>query len=245
VERYFALYAAKDVGGLMSMWSEKSPDYASLKQNLQREFAAENTSFNPPAISRIKVEVEKVNLRATVNRTTIDLKSDQRREQRIARNFGFVREDGKWKVWRYAPAENDLAEALADAKTDTEQDQLLVEEKDLVTAELVGALNDHSSRLTNQGNHSKALESFKLALGLGEQIGDQNGVSDALNGAGYVHWLKGNYAHALELYQKGLAIRETQEDKFGAAGVLNRIGTVYRAQGDNDLAAQYYRITCQ
>jgi hypothetical protein len=33
VEKYFALYAGKDLEGLRGLWSEKSPDYASLKQN--------------------------------------------------------------------------------------------------------------------------------------------------------------------------------------------------------------------
>src|SRR5262245_37975919 len=45
VEKYFALYAGKDLEGLMSLWSEKSPDHASFKQSLQRLFAAENYSF--------------------------------------------------------------------------------------------------------------------------------------------------------------------------------------------------------
>jgi hypothetical protein len=82
---------------------------------LQREFATENTSFNFPAISQVKMEGGKVSLRATVTRSAINLKSNQKREQRIARNLAFVREDGKWKIWRYAPAEDDLAEALANA----------------------------------------------------------------------------------------------------------------------------------
>ncbi len=241
VEQYFTLYAAKDLDGLMSLWSEKSPDYASHKQNLQRQFATENISFNLPAISHVKVEGEKVSLRATVNRIAIDLKSNEKREQRSARKFAFVCEDGKWKIWRYAPAENDLAEALADAKTETERAQLLVEEKDLVTAELVRALMAYSSRLADQGNYSKALASYNLALGLGEQIGDQNGISAALTGIGMVHSLQGNFVQALELFRKGLAIQETQKNKFGTPFILNNFGMVYRALGDYDLAAQYYR----
>src|SRR5262249_38189940 len=39
VEKYFALYAAKDLGGLMNLWSEKSPDLESRKQATQKLFA--------------------------------------------------------------------------------------------------------------------------------------------------------------------------------------------------------------
>jgi len=99
VEKYFVLYAAEDLDGVMSLWSEKSPDYASLKQNLQRQFATEDFSFSDPMISRVKVESEKASLRAMTNLTAVNLKSSQKREQRIVRNFAFVREEGKWKVW--------------------------------------------------------------------------------------------------------------------------------------------------
>src|SRR5215510_7095082 len=56
VEKYFALYAAKDLGGLMGLWSEKSPDYSSLKQNLERQFATESYSLGLLTISRFKAE---------------------------------------------------------------------------------------------------------------------------------------------------------------------------------------------
>ena len=45
VEKYFALYTGKDLDGLMSLWSEKFPDYASLKQNLQRHDWLERSTW--------------------------------------------------------------------------------------------------------------------------------------------------------------------------------------------------------
>src|SRR5262245_23939900 len=78
VEQYFALYAGKDLDGLLSLWSEKSPEYASLKQSLQGQVASENNSVSLPAISRVKVEGEKASLRATINRTVTDPKSNRK-----------------------------------------------------------------------------------------------------------------------------------------------------------------------
>src|SRR5215813_8170246 len=136
VEKYFALYAAKDIDGLMNLWSRQAPDYTSFKQDLERQFKTGDHLFSLPTISRVKVEGEKVSLRATANLTAVNLKSDQKRERRIARNMAFIMEDGKWKVWRCAAAENDLSEALAMAKTEAERSGLLAEEKELVTSEL-------------------------------------------------------------------------------------------------------------
>src|SRR5262249_27518132 len=84
VEKYFALHAAKNLDALMSLWSEKSPDAASLRQNLQRQFATEDYRLSLPAISRLKVEGERASLRATVHLTATDLKSKQQREQHMA-----------------------------------------------------------------------------------------------------------------------------------------------------------------
>src|SRR5215470_15174561 len=75
VEKYFMLCANKDLEGLMGLWSGKSPDSASLKLELHRQFAAEDSSFSLPTISRVKVEGERASLRATVNLTAINLKN--------------------------------------------------------------------------------------------------------------------------------------------------------------------------
>jgi tetratricopeptide (TPR) repeat protein len=202
VEKYFVLYAAEDLDGLISLWSEKSPDYASLKQNLQRQFTTEDFSFSDPLISRVKVEIEKAGLRVMTNLTAINLKNNQKREQRIVRNFAFVKEDGQWKVWRAVPAEDDLAEALAKAKTEAEGDRLLIEEKDLVTAELVRALGSQGDRLYVQGSFSQALAIYTRTQSIAEQIGDQRGIASALSDIGNIHRSQGNYTQALEYYRK-------------------------------------------
>src|SRR5215475_14288537 len=142
VGKYFTLYAGKDLEGLMSLWSEKSPDYASFKQSLESEFAAEDSSFSLPAISRLKLEGERAILRATADLTTTNLKTRRKRELREARNFVLVSERGNWKVWRSAPAEIELADELAKSKTEEERASLLAEEKELVSTELVLALGD-------------------------------------------------------------------------------------------------------
>src|SRR3712207_5037744 len=62
VAQYFARYAAEDLDGVMSLWSEKSPHYAALRQRLQSQFAAEDCSFGDPVISRLREEGEKASL---------------------------------------------------------------------------------------------------------------------------------------------------------------------------------------
>jgi CHAT domain-containing protein/tetratricopeptide (TPR) repeat protein len=240
-EKYFALYSAEDLGAVSGLWSEKSPDYASLKQNLQRQFATEDLSFSVPVISRVKVEAEKASLRAITNLTAINLKSSQKREQRVVHNFAFVSEDGKWKVWRSAPAEEDLAEALLKAKTEAERTELLAGEKELVTGDLVRALNNQGDRFSNQGEHPQAMRVYTLANSLAEQIGDRSEIARTRHNLGHVHRLQGNFAQAMENFRKGLAINEALGKQEGIARSLLGIGMVHWLQGDFTQALVDYR----
>ncbi|MCI0391915.1 MAG: CHAT domain-containing protein [Acidobacteria bacterium] len=232
VEKYFILYAGKDLDGLLSLWSEKSPDYASFKQELQERFANDDFSFGIPAISRLKVEGERASLRATADLTAINLRSRQKRELRIARNIALVREDGKWKVWRSAPAENDLAEVLAKSKTEAERAGLLADEKELASPELALALSYQGDRFYAQGDYSQALSIYRLEQSLVNQIGDKAGIARAFNDIGGVHLMQGDYALALEAFQMALTMSESQGNKASIGGVLHNIGLVQLSQGD-------------
>jgi CHAT domain-containing protein/Tfp pilus assembly protein PilF len=241
VEKYFALYAGKDLEGLMSLWSEKSPDHVSFKQSLRRQFAAESYCFSLPEISRLKVEGERASLRATVNLTAVNLKNNQKREQRIARNFALVSEDGKWKVWRSAAAENDLAEALAKSETEAERAGLLAEEKELAPSELALALGDQGDRFYNQGAYPEALSIYRLEQSLAYQIGSEAGVARALNQIGNVHLQQGGYAQALESFQTSLTMSESLDDKAVIACALTGVGLVHLEQGDYAQALELFQ----
>ncbi len=239
VEKYYMLYASENLDGMMSLWSERSPDYASFKQNLHGQFAAENYSFGPTAISRVKVEGEKASLRTTINRTITDLKNNQKREQRMIRNFAFVGEEGQWKIWRDVPAEDDLAEALAKAKTEAEREGLLVEEKELMTAELSQALNKQGRKYFVRGDYTRALAIYHQSQNLAEQFGDKAGIANALIGIGDVYIEQGDFAPALARTQQGLALHESLGNNAGVATALRNIGWVYIRLDDYTQALDY------
>jgi CHAT domain-containing protein/Tfp pilus assembly protein PilF len=241
VEKYFSLYAGKDLDGLMNLWSEKSPDYGSLKHNLQRQFATEECSFGDPMISRVKVEIEKASLRATVNQTAIDLKSGQKRELRTALNFVFVREDGNWKVWRSTPAEDDLAEALVKAGTEAERAELLAEEEELKSADLARALIDQGGRFHDRGEYPQALIFYNLGQSIAEPIGGRHEILRVLRYIGHVHRAMGNNAQAMECFQKSLAVSEALDDQAGIGLALNSIGLIHMAQGNYTQALEHYQ----
>jgi len=241
VEKFYAAYGKKDLTGVMALWSEKAPDFATTRQTMQQQLANEDFTFGSPSISRIKVEGEKAGLRVTVELTAINTKSKQQRQERMVHNLAFVKESGEWKVWRYAAAVNDLAETLVNAKSDAERGGLLAEEKELVTVELVRALNMQGNRFQDQGNYPQALGVYSLAQSIGEQIGDKAGIAGALHNIGTVHGRQGNYVQAMEHFQRSLALREELGDKAGIASSLNNIGIVHKLRGNYAQAVEYYQ----
>jgi CHAT domain-containing protein/tetratricopeptide (TPR) repeat protein len=241
VEKYFVLYGAKDLDAIMGLWSVKSPDYASHKQDLQQQFANEDFSTGDLLISRVKMEGERASLRAMTNLSAVNLKSKQKREQRLARNFALVLEDGQWKVWRSAPAQEDLAEALAKARSEAERAELLAKEKELVTVDLTRALNIQGDHYANRNEYTQAQMLYTLAYSLAEQIEDRHEIARTLHNLGHIHRLQGNFAQAIEYFQKGLAINQALGDEAAIGRTLLGIGMARWLQGDFAQALENYQ----
>jgi len=241
VERYFAACDRKDLAGAVALWSDRSPNLAAHKQSLQQLFASEELSDGHPVISRVKVEDEKARLRATIARTSINLKNRQKSERRLIINFELVKEAGGWKVWRYALAAGDLAEALVKAGNKTERAALLTEERELVTGELGRALLAQGRQSLRQASYDRAKEIYELAAEIAERCDDRNTMAGALRGVGDVHRFQGNYTSAQEHFQKSLKISEDLGNKDGIARTLIYIGMVDHAQGNYAVALEHSR----
>ncbi|HKX30380.1 MAG TPA: CHAT domain-containing tetratricopeptide repeat protein [Blastocatellia bacterium] len=241
VESYFAAYGHKDLAGVLALWNEKSPNLAAYKQNLQQQFANEDLRFGSPAFSRIKIENEQASLRVTIAVTSINLKTKQQNDLPSIRSFEFVKEAKIWKVWRSAPAADDLAEALAKTGSPTERTTLLTEEKELVTAELGPALHAKGQRLSSQGLFDQAKVLYELILELAERGANKSTLAQAHLGLMQVYNSQAKYPQALEQCQKSLKISEELGDQAGIANAISNIGVVNWMQGNFTQALEQYQ----
>src|SRR5262249_50405539 len=133
VEKYFSLYAAKDLGGLMSLWSEKSPDLESRRQAMQKLFAGyEKIEVKNPVVLRVTIEGEKARLRVDVEINAVEAKTGKPAAGSGLRKrvMECVKENGGWRVWREESAFENLASALVAPATERERDTLLADQKD-------------------------------------------------------------------------------------------------------------------
>src|SRR5262249_39325761 len=243
-EEFYASYAKKDLDGFLRLWSARAPELAARRQTMQKLFADhEKIEVKGPVIRKMAVEGEKAKLRVELEMIDIEVKTGKPAADlgKMIRALEGVKEAGAWKVWREAPAEEDLAAALALLKTEVERSALLIAEKELVTERLVREMIRRGSSLRLQGNYPEALARFRLAQKIAEQIGDKAGIASTLTNIGNVHLFQGNYAQALEHFQKSLAMSEALGDKAGIASTLRGIGNVHYSQGNHAQALEYYQ----
>ncbi|MBC7865324.1 MAG: tetratricopeptide repeat protein [Bacteroidia bacterium] len=92
----------------------------------------------------------------------------------------------------------------------------------------------------NHGNIPRALDCYEICLKTWEQIGETEGVANALNNMGYAYEQLGDFQKAMDYYQRTLLLQEKAGNKQGIALALHNIGGVYGDQNNMQKALEYY-----
>ena len=104
-------------------------------------------------------------------------------------------------------------------------------------------LLDKGGDFYDKGKWDQALEYWERANVIYEELGDKQGISNALNNIGRVYLNRGGWGQALEYFEKTLTISEELGDKQGISKALNNIGIVYRDRGEWEQALEYFEKT--
>jgi CHAT domain-containing protein/Tfp pilus assembly protein PilF len=235
---FFAAYQRKDLDGLMSLWSESSPDVASSKQTLRQIFdATEKIELKTPEVRRVSLVGNRAVVTVTVEGSSVSTSAGTVERMSRTVRFIIVKDMAGWKVWSYLWGKVELASALADAETDDEQKRLL--EKEVVTVELVQELVQLG--LYELGNDAQALRILGLAQKLAEQVNDRKSIADAFLYSGHIHRRQRKFTEASELYRRSLNVLEVLGEKTDIAFALTLLGLVYEDQADYSTALEYYQ----
>ena len=245
VDQLVAAYAKEDLEGLMSLWSERSPDLANARQNFTKSFNDyQNIEVKNPDIGKVTFEAGEAKLRLKAEVSAVDAKSGKPAENlgKVNRNVRLIKEGGDWKILQYSVSEVELAAAIIAAKTEDEKRALFDADKDLQTNTLLGALNTQArQRLRQQAKTTEVLFIYQLALEVAERIDHKHNRAVVTYIIASIHLALGNYTEALDFHLKALALYEALGDKATIPGLLNEIGQIYAARGNPQEALAYYR----
>ena len=241
-ERFFRYYATKDSESFIKLWSAKSTQIESRKKSMQDLYAKTGpVDLKSLTVADVAIDGENARVRINAEMAAVDAKTGKLADGfgKMNRSLHFVKELAEWKVSRETSSEEELAGALAAAKSDDERAKVLAADKNLVNIDLRKALVDMSIRQRQRGKFSESISIAELARRIADRIGDRLGVGIATRGIGIARAELGDYGLALESFQATLAISEELGSKIQIAANLGNIGIVYRRQGNYGMALQY------
>lgn len=161
--------------------------------------------------------------------------------------------DSLWSVWNdHIQADSNRLNALYDIAWDgylfSKPDSALILaqiEYDYATKK---GLKKHQAQALgimgvyydNQGNYNKAIDLYKQALTLKNEINDIKGIAATLTNIGGAYQIQGDYIKAIDYYTKSLKNHEKTKNTKAIAITLSNIGTVYATQKDYKKAMEYF-----
>lgn len=138
-------------------------------------------------------------------------------------------------------AVKDLADRLAGAPGESEQQELLARSPNLIGSELAFAVLDHAHQARGRGQLKQSLAIAQLALGIAERANAGSAQARALVDVGLGHYDQGEIQESMEWFQKSMAVSESIHDDRSVARALNNIGNVYKEEGEFELASDCFR----
>jgi tetratricopeptide (TPR) repeat protein len=243
VARFCSAYEKKDLEQLMALWSDRSPERTPAKERLQQLFAAKNQiSLRNMSIRQVAVDGVRAAVRVVIEETSVDGKSGNAAPEQRKANWTFhcISEAQRWRIWKHSSSEEELAARLVEANTENETRALLEAEADLVSAELIAALNEIGRGLANLGKYDRAATAYGISLRLAERLGDSKLAARALNAIGESYRSQNKYAQALQYHQQSLKLSEEIGDKAGISLTLNSLGNIHSLQDKNAEALEDY-----
>jgi CHAT domain-containing protein/Tfp pilus assembly protein PilF len=241
ISRFLEAYQRGDAKAVMSLWSEKSPDFGAARREMEQIFANHKIEVSGLNFGKSSIEADKARLQFTIDMQALNTQTGKPADGfgRMNRTMWLVKEIEGWKIWKYTASEEELAADLIALQTPQERRALLEANKGLVTVELDRALGNRGRILVNQGSYMQALPILDLALSIANQVQDGPGIIAAWRWMGITHYWMGGYAQALECFHKSLKLAEERNDKRGIGNAVNGIGIVYNSQGNYLRALEY------
>lgn len=242
VEKFFAAYQKEDLDGLMSLWSEKSADYASGKRSFQQAFAAyEKLEVKNLAFGAVAVTNEQATALLMIEVSALDATTAKPAENlgKMNRTLQMIKEGEAWKISRYFATEEDFATELVAAPTAEQRRRLLNEKKNLVTSELAKQLSQKGRVLLEQGKHAEALAVAEFALSVAEPLKDASAIAAILRLTGNIYRTQGNNERAFEYLQRSLKVAESSGNNQDILSALNNLSALFYFQSKHDEAVEY------
>ena len=241
-ENFFAAIQHKDIEAVSAFWSNDSKEKREATEKLSVLFGSvREVQVKSVALTKLTLEGEQATACVSTQIDAMDAKTDK-----PSSGFGggkyvlyLVKRNGAWKISRYLPAEQDLAERVSQAKTKDERNVLLSGAKEILGERFDFALNQVAISAAKEGRNDYALDLFDLLAQVATQSGDKHSAGLAARNAALLCSMEGKLNQALEYSRKALAIGKEGSFQSLVADELEQIGLLLSKMGDHASAHEY------
>ncbi|MBE3072398.1 MAG: tetratricopeptide repeat protein, partial [Acidobacteria bacterium] len=231
LEQFYQAYAREDLAAIHNFWSANVPGLERLMAEFAPTLAGKDFSFANVVVSRIEVKAIVASARVTLDATIVDTDTQTAQTGKWARNFSCVKDPEGWRVWRDAPAVDDVAGEIRRAASATDAAAVVEREPGLPAGEITQALFGLGNRFRVSGRPEDAREAYRLSEQVAERSGDSVVIGQSLTNVGVTSQIGGDYDRALESFEKALALFEQTGDRARIAGAEANVGsTLYLKQ---------------
>jgi CHAT domain-containing protein len=233
ITRFFDAYGKRDLAATMAFWDPKSPEFSSNRERFSQLFAQDRIELTRIGAPQITVEATdsqalvETDIGATDIRTGLASEGFGEHERR----FDLKKVDGVWRIERYVPSEQQLADLLLAAKSVAEQSALVAAHREMVTPELIRILNRAARRKATQRDKREAIRLSDFAIDLASGLSDKRMLGWAYLQRGQVLYVGSDYSGAIDWYQRALERFRLVKDTRGEAAARNDLGGVYSMTG--------------
>jgi CHAT domain-containing protein/Tfp pilus assembly protein PilF len=241
VNGFFQAIAHKKLDAAMALWKADSPQFLSAREDLRRLFA-------PNTIRLIEARVERTTFSGLDRaRTYVSTEIDVHDTATGAPVEGFgrknklldcVKVEGVWRIWRYAPAEAELADALIAAGSAPDRARLTAASKELFTADLVRVLYREAGEAAKNAKPTEALRLSDVAIETAESLGDKVALARSCVAKAGILRDQADTARAEALAQRGLDLFREMKDRRSEAAARRILGTIYIRNAEFDKASR-------
>lgn len=240
IAQYFDAWARRLLKAYMAHWSGLERERTQRREQMQRRFAAEESSFTPPVITRLTQKFSAATVYVkTTRRARLVSNSQETSLTPMHIVFTMVKED-VWRIVREQPASVVFMSELL-AANEAEQNRLLESDATLIDADLARALAAQSDNAFSRGDQVGALKALKLLRRVATQLNDQTALADAWLNSGIAEFILRNYATARDAYQQALALNRQLQRPAETARTLSSLALVANAMRQPQQASAHYQ----
>lgn len=239
--RFFEAVSRKDLAGAISLCATDSSFFISLREDLRGLFAAdriahagarlERTSFPGPDRARSYLEADIAAFDSVTNSPAAGY--GQSRQL-----IDWVKVEGAWRIWRYAPVEAELADAWIAAPDAPERSRLMRISKELLTPALSGYLSRQAAEAAKNGHPQEALRVADLAIEAAATFGDPAALGWAEIRKADILRDQSQYEQAKQPAQAGLDHFLQVKDVRGEAAARQIVGSIHLLAAEYPAASQ-------